>query len=87
MSRVRSPSTAPIYGNCMNLPKIKAYRFKDQDGYAHLISKQEMEFNRFVILGELEQAPTHCIILSLLTNKIYSMVHTFDLEEWPENEF
>ena len=67
--------------------KIKAYRLKDTDGYAHLIDVFDRRSNRFIILGEIEQAPKHCVIVSLLSSKIYTMVHTYDLEEWPEDEF
>jgi hypothetical protein len=70
-----------------NMNKLKLVRFNFDDiSVEHHCLYPFSKAQIFVILGEVEQMPGHCIIADIKTGQIYSCYHTEDFVELNEEE-
>lgn len=78
----------PVSLNECILPQVCLIRLKSSsvDLYKDHIDGASLN-EPFILVGEIIQAQGHVIITSLATQKTYSMIHSYDLEIIPPQDF
>lgn len=74
----------------MTIPRINSIVKFDRencpDEYWEKYYKKVFENKTFIFLGEVAQAPEHCILLDAKNNEILTMWHTEDFIELTDKE-
>jgi hypothetical protein len=86
--------TVPKLSDFKTLPKVALVRFVediDMSGYQHSypelkVTSSSVPERKFLFLGEILQCPGHVVIQGFYSGKIFTMIHTDDLEMIPFEE-
>ena len=79
-------ATIPIPIDTCVLPKLVLVRFVEEEVNRWIDILGTDAKHHFILLGEVAQAPTHVVIVSVVSYKTISMIHAESLEIVPPDE-